>query len=523
MQQSGEQVGDVKKSIYHASLLLMASILISRIIGFFREWVLAQAVGANAATDVYYASFTIPDVLNHLMAAGALSISFIPILSAYLTSGREEMARTVFRFVSTIMSVVLIGLILLAELFAPELARVVAPGFSPDQMVLLTFLIRIILPAQLFFYWGGLAVSVQNTHGKFFVPAIAPIVYNAAIIIFGLLLRKSHGVVGFSIGVLVGSFVGHVLLQWWGVHRLGYSILPFWRADHEIWAAFRRYLWLTIPIMFGFSIVVSDEWIGKYFASYLPGSAVSWLQYARIEMRIPVAIIGQAAGIASFPYLARLWSAGSYEDYGKTLLREVSKIWAFSLVAAVIFVSHAHPVTRFIYGGGKLTPSDLSITANVLKYFGIGIFFQTVQLLLSRGFYACQRTWLPSLVGTGVSVVSVALYWYVGNLLGVRGLALAGSIAFGAYALLLWILLRAHLLKACPSLSFKRFYAFCLLWLVLMVGLWLIAQWMLSWGVYQNTRLTAFADIILVTLILTTISVALLRTVFRKLTGDPLF
>lgn len=501
----------------------MGSMLLSRVIGLLREWVLAQTVGATAKTDVYYASFTIPDFLNHLMASGALSISFIPILSAYLANGENAFANRVFRFFSTFMGIILVLFVILCEVFAYPLAEVVAPGFSPAQHEQLTHLIRIILPAQLFFYWGGLAISVQHTHGKFLLPAIAPLVYNTGIIIMGLALQKKYGVIGFSYGVLLGSFVGHGILQWFGVRRLGYSTRPLLDFGSQMMTVFKRYIWISIPIMLGFSIVLSDEWFGKYFATYLGDRSVSWLQYARTEMRIPVAIIGQAAGIASFPFLARYWNSGKYELYANTLLREIQRMWAAGLLAAVVFVTHALPITHFIYGGGKFTSHDIEQTAVILQYFSIGIFFLTVQNLLSRGFYACQRTWLPSLVGTAVSVLTVGLYWKLSETMGVQGLALAGSIAFCIYATLLALLLRRHLKQHAPELSFKSFGVFCAAWLAVVAVLAVVSQGILMSGIYQNTRWSGLLDAVVATAVVAGTGLLLLRTVFKRMTDGPLF
>jgi putative peptidoglycan lipid II flippase len=514
---------DVQHRIKRASYLLLGSILVSRIIGFFREWVLAHTVGANGLTDVYYASFTIPDFLNYLMAAGALSISFIPVLSAMVTSGKTEEAKRLFRVTFTLMGTVLAILIVIAEIFARDLAEWVSPGFSNDQLELLTFLIRIILPAQLFFYFGGVATAVQHTHGLFIYSAFSPIFYNVGIIVFGLFMQAEHGVVGFSVGVLVGAAVGHGLLQWIGLRKLGYSALPDFRPSPEVWAGVKRYLWLSVPIMMGFSIVVTDEWFAKYFASSLGPAAVSYLQYARTQMRIPVAVIGQVAGVASFPFLARLWAAGDVASYGKTLLREIQKLWAASLVATILFVTHAEPLTRFIYGGGKFTEADVLATSAVLRYFGLGMFFLTVQGLLSRGFYACQKTWLPSLVGGLTSVLSAGVYWYLAEKWQVRGLAMAGSLSFAVYAVSLWCLLRAHLRRHCPELSLSPFYRFCGLWALAGVGFWLVAEGLLRLPLYQGTRLTAALDIVVATAVLGGLAIGLLRKAFARLTAGALF
>lgn len=521
MQQTTD--GEVRKQIHRASMLLMASIILSRLIGFVRELVLARTVGASGLTDVYYASFTIPDVLNHLMAAGALSISFIPILSGYLSRNQGEIGKQVFRVISSWMTLVLIALVILAEVFAEPISCWVAPGFSGEQLATLTRLTRIILPAQAFFFWGGLTTAVQHTHGKFLLPALAPIVYNAGIILFGVGLHATHGVDGFSIGVLVGAIFSHGILQAIGMRRLGYSLSPCFNWDSESKAAFKQYIWLSLPIMLGFSLVVADEWITKYFASYLGDRAISWLSFARTEMRIPIAVIGQAAGIASFPYLSRLWSAGEFQKYGANLLRELMKLWAAGPVAAVLLMTHALPITHFIYGGGRMTSEDLQATATALQFFAPGMVFWTLQLVVSRGFYASRRTWLPSILGSAISLFVLPLYQYLARSRGHEGLALASSLAIFAYVLVMSVYLYKHLRHYSPDLSFSSFVKFGVGWSGVTAGLAGLSWWLHSLGIYRDTRISALGDVLLATLLLGGISLGLLRTVFRRLTDGALY
>ena len=329
---------------------------------------------------------------------------------------------------------------------------------------------------------------------------------------------------GFSVGVLVGCFFSHGILQIWGLKKLGYKIAPLFDFSDEIKKEIKRYIWLTLPIMFGFSLVVADEWFSKYFASSMGERAVSWLHYARIEMRIPIAVIGQAAGIASFPFLARLWSEGAVEQYARTLLREIQKLWAAAPLAAVFFYTHALPITHFIFGGSKLNTQDMVNTAKALEMFSVGIFFWTLQLILSRGFYACQRTWLPSIVGTLLSIAAIPLYWWFGKELGFSGLALAGGVGISIYCLALWTLLRRHLRQHCPSYSFSNFYKFCTGWFVYLVVLAFFAKYLFNLGIYQGTQMSAFLAILVSCGSLILLGLIALRTVFVRFTdGKPLY
>jgi len=487
----------IEKKIKTASYLLMASVLISRVIGFFREWVLAQTLGASKLTDVYYASFTVPDFLNYLMAAGALSISFIPVLSDYLASDREAEGKRVFRFISTVLVGMLLTAVIVAEIFAAHLGEWIAPGFDAEQRQTLTQLLRIILPAQLFFLWGGLAISVQQTHGKFIYYALAPIIYNSCIIVCGIVLEPVLGISSFSVGVLIGAILGHGVLQWWGIHRLGYSCLPLFHPTPELKSALRRYFVLSLPIMLGLSLVATDEWISKYFASFLEGPAVSWLNYARTSVRVPIAVIGQVAGVVSFPYLARLWAAKQYEDFAGILFREISKLWFLTILATLIFYFHALPIIHFLFGGGRLTSVDLAFTAEGAKWMALALFFWTSQVLLARAFYACKITWLPSLIGTLLSFCFIPIYKILMDRFGFTGLAMAGSFGVMTYALLLAIFLKRQLKKV--SLNFRLGAAAGFLTKSSAI---LILSGVLVWasaqsGLYHGDRMSALWQILL--------------------------
>jgi putative peptidoglycan lipid II flippase len=486
---------ETRKNIRRASGVMALSVVLSRVIGFVREWVFTQTLGASSTTDVYLSSFVIPDFLNYLMAAGALSISLIPILSECLSQGNPKLSEKVFRTVSTVMSLFLLVLIFLGEVFAQKLGSWVAPGYNPEQRELLTQLLRIILPAQFFFYWGGLAMSVQQTHGRFIYTALAPIFYNFGIIVCGLVLYKQLGVMGFSVGVVVGSLLGHGILQWWGLKKLGYSCWPSFDFSTEILSRFKKYLWVTFPIMLSFSLVVTDEWISKYFGSFLQPKAVSYLSYARTEMRIPIAVIGQAAGMASFPYLSRLWSEKNYGQYVDTLLAEISKLWALGPIAASLVVFNALPLTHFIYGGGKLNSFDLEQTATVLEIFGLGIFFWTSQILLSRGFYAAQKTWLPSIWGTVLSALMIPIYYVSSKKYSYFGLAASGTLGIFIYCFLLWIMLKRHISKVAPQYDYSDFRKFFIKWSFVILSFCLLSWIIPQLGIYQGTRFSAFLQL----------------------------
>src|SRR5579862_7482498 len=210
----------------------MGGILLSRVLGLFREWTVAHEMGSNAATDAYYAAFTLPDFLNYLVAGGSLSATFIPVFAKYAAEDREDEAWRVFSTVITFMGILLLALVAAGEIFAPQLARLIAPGFQPPERVRLIFLTRLMLPAQFCFYQGSILSAVQYAKGKFLIPSLAPVVYNLMIIMGGEFLASRIGMTGFAVGVLAGALLGNLLLQVWGAAAAGARFRPNFNLRH---------------------------------------------------------------------------------------------------------------------------------------------------------------------------------------------------------------------------------------------------------------------------------------------------
>src|SRR5207244_807427 len=161
----------------------------------------------------YVAAFTLPDFLNYIVAGGAASITFISIYTRFLAEKRDADAQKTFSVIITVMTAVMIVGTILTEIFAPQFVRWFVKGFRPDQIELCVHLTRILLPAQIFFYVGGVVSAVLLSHRLFLLPAFGPITYNAAIILGGLLLSRRIGIASLAYGALAGSFLGPFLVN----------------------------------------------------------------------------------------------------------------------------------------------------------------------------------------------------------------------------------------------------------------------------------------------------------------------
>src|SRR5271168_1115779 len=194
-------------SAFSATLLIMFAIILSRFAGYIREAYTAWAFGAGPTTDAYIAAFQIPDFLAYLVAGGTISITFVSIYTRFLAEKREDDAQKTFSVIITVMTLVLGIGVILAEIFAPQITRLMFHNFKPEQIDLCVHLTRILLPAQILFYVGGVVSAVLSSRRLFLFPALGPLIYNGFIILGGVTLSHSLGIASLAYGALVGTFV----------------------------------------------------------------------------------------------------------------------------------------------------------------------------------------------------------------------------------------------------------------------------------------------------------------------------
>jgi len=212
---------NILKKVGLASFIMMASVFASRIIGVFREMTIAGIGGIQSSVDAYQIAFIIPEILNHVVASGFLSITFIPIFAHYLSCGRQKEGYRVFSIVMNGFGLVLLIFILITWIWAPGFVHLFVPGIQdPDTFALAVKMTRIIIPAQFFFFTGGLLMAIQFANEKFLIPALAPLIYNLAIILGGIILGPFIGMEGFAWGVQFGAFMGNFALQLVGAHQV---------------------------------------------------------------------------------------------------------------------------------------------------------------------------------------------------------------------------------------------------------------------------------------------------------------
>src|SRR5712691_6951183 len=339
---------------FSATLLLMGTVMLSRVIGYVREAYIAYAFGAGPQTDAYVAAFTLPDWLNYIVAGGAASITFISIYTRFLAEKRDADAQQTFSVVITVMSAVMIAGTIVTEIFPPQFVRWMFHGFSPAQVELTVHLTRILLPAQIFFYVGGVVSAVLLSHRLFLLPAFGPLLYNLLIIAGGVIGARRFGISSLAYGALAGAVVGPFLASVIGAVRIGTGYRPSFGITNS---AFREWVRLSIPLMLGVSLVTADDWILRHYASGGIGD-IARLNYAKRLFAVPIAVLGQATGQASLPFFARLFNEKRMQEFAETVNGSIYRIIATSLLATALMMAAALPLIDLVYRRGHFSFSD---------------------------------------------------------------------------------------------------------------------------------------------------------------------
>jgi len=427
----------VYRKVGLASAVMMASVFLSRLIGLLREMIIAFMAGAGPEVDAYQVAFILPEILNHVVATGFLSITFIPLFTRHLVRGTETEAWRVFSILLCVFGSLALVVVAASMVVAPQLVAWAAPGLEdPLTLAAAVHMTRIILPAQLFFFAGGLLMAVQFAREQFLLPALAPLIYNLGIIAGGILLGPSLGIEGFAWGVLAGALGGNFLLQWAGARRVGMRFHAAWQWAHP---DVTEYLRLTLPLMLGLTMTFSTEVLFRFFGSYLPAGSIAVLNFSLRLMLILVGIFGQAVGTASFPYMARLAAENNLGGLNQ-LLNRTLRYLALVMPVAVLLMVLSPEVVRLLFQHGRFDPAAARVTSDVLVWFLAGSVAFAAYTVIVRGYFATCNTLFPALFGTAAVLISLPLYPLGILLMDVEGIALAVSISGILQAALLFLL-----------------------------------------------------------------------------------
>jgi putative peptidoglycan lipid II flippase len=458
--------------------------LVSRILGYLRDFIIARAFGAGLATDAFFVAFRIPNLLRRLFAEGAFSQAFVPVLAEHKNRGSE--VRSLIDGVATLLLVALVVVAALGVAAAPIIVYISAPGFAadPGKFDLTVTLLRITFPYIVFISLVAFSAGILNTWNRFSVPALTPTLLNVSFIV-GALFFADH----FDPPVLVLAWAvflgGLAQLAYQVPYLMKLGLLPRWRLDFSH-PGVRRMLKLMAPAAFGVSISQVSLLINTIFASFLVSGSVSWLYYADRLMEFPAGVLGVALGTILLPSLSKYHADARHAEYGELLDWGLRLTFLLAVPSAIALAVLALPLVATLFHYGRFTAEDAWMTRQALIAYSVGLLGMILVKILAPGFYARQNIVTPVKIGILTLVITQLLNLIFIIPLKHAGLALAIGLGACLNAGLLYRYLRRHgiytpragwpvfLLKVAAAVAFMAVVLFTTMG---EPGWWLSAPW----------------------------------------------
>ncbi len=437
------------------SLAAVSSLtMVSRVLGFVRDTIIARTFGAGVASDAFVVAFKLPNLLRRIFAEGAFSQAFVPILAEYKMQQGEEATRTFIAYVSGLLTLVLALVTAIGVLAAPWIVWATAPGFADEaeRFELTVDLLRVTFPYILLISLSSLAGAILNTWNRFSVPAFVPTLLNVSMIVFALFLTPYFDPPIMALGwaVLAG---GLAQLFWQLPHlkKIGMLVLPRLSfSDLGVWRVLKQ----MGPAIFGVSVSQISLIINTIFASFLVAGSVSWMYYADRLMELPSGVLGVALGTILLPALSKTYASKNRDEYRRLLDWGLRLCFLLVLPCTLALAILAEPLVVSLFQYGKFTANDSLMTQQALMAYAVGLLALILVKILAPGFYAQQNIKTPVRIAVISLLATQAMnaLFVFGLEMAHVGLALAISLAACLNAgLLYWQLLRADIFRPLPG------------------------------------------------------------------------
>lgn len=419
--------GQPTQSIAAAAFIISLAGIASRILGLFRDRILASKFGAGDFLDAYYAAFRVPDMVYNLLVLGALSAAFIPVFMELITKKQKEKAWKLASGMLNMQVIFMGSLVILLAIFAPFVMKLITPGFSGAKMELTVSLTRIMFLSPIILgisaVFGGVLVSFK----KFLIYSLAPIMYNIGIIIGAVFFVDIMGPEGLAWGVVLGAFL-HMMIQYPAVKFTGlkFNFVGLAAIRDPI---VKRVLHLMIPRVMGIAVSQINLLIITIFASTLAAGSLTVFTFANNIQSAPLGLFGISFAIAVFPTLSALAAKKEEKRFARVFSKTARQILFFVIpISVLIFVLRAQ-IVRVLLGAGKFDWEDTILTFQILGILALSLFAQSLVPLLTRSFYAIQNTRTPFFIALAAEAVNIALVFLLLEEFEVLGLAFAFAIS----------------------------------------------------------------------------------------------
>lgn len=430
-----------KKLTYHAGLLSLLT-AVSRLLGLFREVVIAFFFGAGTATDAFFVAYRLPNLLRRLFAEGAITVSFIPVFARYLNKGGEGEAKKFANSAFTLLCIILLIVTITGIIFASAFVFITAPGFykNPEKFGLTVSLTRLMFP---FIFSIGLVAffsGILNTYNHFVTPALAPILLNISIIASAFIFYPffAHPIYSLAAGVLIGS-VTQLIVQIPPLLHRGYHFKLTLNPVHPGVVEAGK---LFLPATFGAAVYQINLLVTTFLASFLSEGSVAFLWYAGRFFELPLGIFAVSVAVVSLPNLSLLASQNNWDLWKSSINYALALTFFITIPAMVGLMVFVEPIIKIFYELGKFTSSDTANTASALFYYTPGLWAVGGSRIIVQAFYSLKDTKTPVKIATLTFILNFLLCLILMKPMKHNGLALATTLASIANFLLLIIYLR---------------------------------------------------------------------------------
>ena len=439
-----------KKQFTKAAGIIGVFTLISRILGFIRDMVIAWFFGAGLLSDAFFVAFRLPNLFRRLFGEGSLTVAFIPVFSEHITTFGKEAAFQMARSAVRMLSVVLVIITIIGIIAAPGIVTLIAPGFTGAQFSMTVILTRIMFPYIFFICLVALSMGILNVLGHFAAPALAPVLLNLSIIAAVLFIspRLSDPSIGLAIGVIIGGIL-QLLLQMPFLIQKGFY---FWQKADFYHPGLKKIGRLMIPSVFGAAVYQINILIGTLLASFLDEGSISYLYYADRLVQFPLGIFAISMSVAILPSLSRQAASRDMRALTDTFSYAMKLIFFITIPAMTGLIVLRHPIVALLFERGAFDSISSGHTADALLYFSVGLWaFSGVRIVVST-FYALQDTKTPVKIAAISVSANIVLCLILMGPLAHAGLALAASLS----SMLNFALLILALRKRLDALEWKK-------------------------------------------------------------------
>ena len=445
-----------KKEITRAASSFSSATVLSRLLGFVRDMILARYLGASGISDAFFVAFRIPNLMRDLFAEGSMSSAFIPVLTEVNIKESSREAKRIARLTLTFIILVVGTFTIAGIILSPYIVRIIAPGFQdPDKINTTVFLTRIMFPFLLFVSLAAFTMGALNVKGVYFIPALASAWFNLTIIITIIVITYAfhNPLIAAAIGVTIGGFM-QFATQLPAYIRQGYSLTPLTGFDNPYLKKMGK---LIIPVMFGQAVGQLNIFISTLLASYLSEGSITYLYYSMRLIQFPIGVFGVAMAMAVLPTLSRHASSGDIPSLRTDLSYGLRLLFYLSVPSMAGLIALRQPIITMLFQRGEFTYTDTLETAYALIFYSIGIWSMVGNKVLVSAFYSLKDTKTPVKIAALALISNIFFSLMFMGPLRHGGLALANSLSSWLNFLLLFYLLRKRLRRVDGRIILRSF------------------------------------------------------------------